>query len=73
MNTQQYPNLRINRVDTIAARQSGLPPLFYAVKRCYMVIMRLQVISGSTKKETHKVNRMSVVKFLQFHFWGKDG
>ncbi len=35
MTTQEFFKLRINRVDTIAAKQSGLPPLFYAIKRCY--------------------------------------
>ena len=35
MKAHEYLNLRINRVDTIAAQQSGLLPLFYAIKRCY--------------------------------------
>ena len=35
MTTHEYCNLRINRVDTIAAQQSGLPALFYTIKRCY--------------------------------------
>ena len=35
MTTQEFFKLRINRVDTIAAKQSGLPPLFYTIKRCY--------------------------------------
>ena len=35
MTTHEYLNLRINRVDTIAAEQSGLPILFYTIKRCY--------------------------------------
>ena len=35
MNTHEYFNLRINRVDITASRQSGLLPLFYAIKRCY--------------------------------------
>lgn len=35
MKAQEYFNLRINRVDIIAAQQSGLPALFYTIKRCY--------------------------------------
>ena len=35
MRAHQYLNLRINRVDTAAAKQSGLPVLFYTIKRCY--------------------------------------
>ena len=35
MKAHEYLNLRINRVDTIAAQQSGLPTLFYTIKRCY--------------------------------------
>lgn len=35
MTTHEYRNLRINRVDAIAAEQSGLPSLFYTIKRCY--------------------------------------
>ena len=35
MTTHELRNLRINRVDKIAAEQSGLPPQFYAIKRCY--------------------------------------
>lgn len=35
MNTHEYSDLRINRVDITASKQSGLPPLFYAIKRCY--------------------------------------
>ena len=35
MTTYEYLKLRINRVDITASKQSGLPPLFYAVKRCY--------------------------------------
>ena len=35
MKAHEYSNLRINRVDTIAAEQSGLPTLFYTIKRCY--------------------------------------
>lgn len=35
MKAHEYLNLRVSRVDTIAAQQSGLPALFYTVKRCY--------------------------------------
>ncbi len=35
MKVHEYFNLRINRVDIIAAQQSGLPALFYTIKRCY--------------------------------------
>ncbi|RKU11970.1 hypothetical protein C6502_06970 [Candidatus Poribacteria bacterium] len=35
MKAHEYINLRINRVDIIAAEQSGLPALFYTIKRCY--------------------------------------
>ena len=35
MTTHEYLNLRINQVDRIAAKQSGLPTLFYTIKRCY--------------------------------------
>ncbi len=35
MTTREYLNLRINQVDRIAAKQSGLPSLFYTIKRCY--------------------------------------
>ena len=35
MTMHEYLNLRINQVDRIAAKQSGLPTLFYTIKRCY--------------------------------------
>ena len=35
MKTHEYLNLRINQADRMAAKQSGLPPLFYVIKRCY--------------------------------------
>lgn len=35
MKVHEYLSLRINRVDIIAAEQSGLPVLFYTIKRCY--------------------------------------
>lgn len=35
MKAHEYFNLRMNRVDRIAAQQSGLPTLFYTIKRCY--------------------------------------
>ena len=35
MKAHEYFNLRINRVDIIASEQSGLPTLFYTIKRCY--------------------------------------
>ena len=35
MTTHQHRSLRINRADKIASKQSGLPSLFYTIKRCY--------------------------------------
>ena len=35
MTTHNHRNLRINRADIMAAKQSGLPSLFYTIKRCY--------------------------------------
>ena len=35
MITHDHRNLRINRADKIASKQSGLPSLFYTIKRCY--------------------------------------
>ena len=35
MTTHDHRNLRINRTDRMAAKQSGLPSLFYTIKRCY--------------------------------------
>ncbi len=35
MKAHESFNLRINRVDIIASEQSGLPTLFYTIKRCY--------------------------------------
>ena len=35
MTTYDHRNLRINQVDRMAAKQSGLPSLFYTIKRCY--------------------------------------
>lgn len=35
MTAHEHRNLGINRVDKIAAEQSGLPSLFYTIKRCY--------------------------------------
>lgn len=35
MNTHEYSDLRINRVDITASKQSGLSPFFCVIKRCY--------------------------------------
>ena len=35
MTTHDHRSLRINRTDRMAAKQSGLPSLFYTIKRCY--------------------------------------
>ena len=35
MTHEQYLSLNINRVDRMAAEQTGYPALFYTIKRCY--------------------------------------